>query len=58
MNHVEGIILSYRDLVLVFMSLCLHEKRERDRLIETWKRYVSRIKDFIRFTMKCPVKIR
>ena len=32
-------------------------KWERDRLAEIWK-YVSRIKDFIRFTMKCPVNIR
>ena len=35
----------------------IYEKRQGVRFAEIWK-YVSRIKDFIRFTMKCPVNIR
>jgi hypothetical protein len=56
-EYVEGIALSYMDMALVFMSLCLHKKRDRVRLAKTLK-HVLRIKAFIRFTMICPVKIR
>ena len=38
-------------------GLSLHEKIERAWLVEIWK-YVTQTKALIRFTMKCPDKIR
>ena len=55
-NQVEGIISLNGNwyCLCVFME---HRERQKARLAEIWK-WVSRIKAFIRFPMKCPDKIR